>query len=211
LVTGAGPGLGKSTLSQAITKHLETAGLSVQAFREMEIENHPAFVQVMKEFITSGEASRTTLLEAADSYLKGVDGTAQVIVLDALFAYLPSLLAWGDTDVEILDFFDQMAGLLTNFKVIEIHLTGDVKAGLKRAAKREGGDWLAEHITKVSGYRGAPKISTLEDAVDYLNALALRSISLLTTTPWAVAFVNADDGMESATAEALNALSRSVL
>jgi len=203
--------MGKSTLTQAITDHLETAGLSVHMFREMEIEDHPAFVEVMKQFVVSGEATRPALLRAADTYLKLVDGLAQVIVLDALFPYLPSLLAWGDTDVEITEFFAQMAGLLSNFEVVEIHLIGDLEAGLKRAGSREGGDWLAKHIKKVSGYRGAPNVSTLEDAADYLDVLALRSTMLLKNAPWTVAFINADNGIESATTEALDALKMSVL
>jgi hypothetical protein len=210
-VTGAGPGLGKSTLTQAITGHLEAAGLSVHTFREMEIEDHPAFVEVMKEFVVSGEATRPTLLEAADTYLKQIDAATQVIVLDALFPYLPSLLAWGDTDVEILQFFGQMARLLSNFEVVEIHLRGDLGVGLKRAGSREGGDWLAKHIKKVSGYQGAPNVSTLEDAADYLNVLASRSAMLLQKAPWTVAFINADNGIESTTAEALDALRISVL
>jgi hypothetical protein len=206
LVTGAGPGLGKSSLVTNLAEYLEASGVVVHTFMEMEIESDPAFAEVIEEFGARGEVTRPTLLKATGIYLNGIDRAAQVIILDSLFAYLPSLLAWGDTDAEITQFFGQMAGVFANYEVVEIHLTGDVDAGLHRAAKREGGDWLAQHTAKVSHYSGAPNISTPKDVADYLTVLALRSASILQQAPWTVAFVSVDEGANRTTDQALDVL-----
>jgi thymidylate kinase len=194
-VTGSGPGLGKSTLADSLSDTLQGCGISVQLFREMDIEYHPAFSAVIGEFANVGEVRRSTLLAAANEYMTEV-GTLQVdvVVLDALFAYLPSLLAWGDTDQEILKFMFEISSLFTGFKVYEIHLTGDLMAGLNRAGDREGGQWLDEHVKKVSKYRNAPPITTSVEAAEYLETLALRAIPLLEQAPWEVTFFDAELG-----------------
>jgi Mrp family chromosome partitioning ATPase len=61
LVTGSGPGLGKSTLAERLAESLSDSGQSVELFRELEIEDDPAFVDVMREFRSTGEASRSLL------------------------------------------------------------------------------------------------------------------------------------------------------
>src|SRR5580700_5655934 len=92
LVTGSGPGLGKSTLAEGLARTVSEAGRSVVLFRELDIETHPSFSSVMEEFKDTGEVSRSTLLAAASDYLQDAENReAEVIVLDALFAYLPSL------------------------------------------------------------------------------------------------------------------------
>ncbi|HEY1653333.1 MAG TPA: hypothetical protein VGG09_15720 [Acidimicrobiales bacterium] len=183
------------------------AGRSVELFRELDIEDHPAFAAVMEEFTSTGEASRSTLLRAANEYLRQSEGRgAEVLVLDALFGYLPSLLAWGDTDAEIDDFFRRMAELFSDSRVLEIHLRGDLRAALDRAVTREGEDWLTDQVKKTASFRGAPPIATPDEAVSYLNVLAARAASLLERAPWTVSFVDADAGEDDVLAQALEAL-----
>jgi hypothetical protein len=175
----------------------------VELFRELEIEDDPAFVDVIQEFRSTGEASRSTLLRATVAFLRQADRReAEVLVLDALFAFLPSLLAWGDTDEQIHDFFRRMAEVFSGFRVLEIHLCGDLRAALDRATSREGSDWLAAQVKKTAGFRGAPPISTPDEAIGYLEVLSARATSVLEKAPWTVAVVDADTGVDGVLATA---------
>ena len=184
LVTGSGPGLDKSTLAEVLAQSLLNTGRTVELFQELDIEDHPAFAAVMGEFRSTGDASRSTLLRATSEYLRQVEGRgAEFLILDALFAYLPSLLAWSDTDAEVHDFFRRIAKLFSDFRVLEIHLYGDLRVALDRAVLREGEDWLADQVKKTARFRGAPSTSTRDEAVSYLDVLAARAALLLKSAP----------------------------
>ncbi|HEY1830894.1 MAG TPA: hypothetical protein VGG38_11670 [Acidimicrobiales bacterium] len=194
-------------MAESLTDALPGSDISVELFREMDIEHHPAFSAVIEEFVESGEVSRPTLLAAASAYLIEVAALqVDVVILDALFAYLPSLLAWGDTDEDIIEFLVDISELFANFDVFEVHLTGDLVAGLNRAGAREGGDWLTEQVKKISRYRNAPVIATTVDAAVYLDTLARRAIRLLEQAPWEVAFCKADRGASVVHSQAIEFL-----
>jgi hypothetical protein len=207
LVTGSGPGLGKSTLARTLAGSLIHSGRSVELFQELDIEDHADFADVMREFTRTGEVARPTLLDAARRHLRGVAARqADVVIFDALFAFLPSLLAWGCSDAEINGFFEQTAELFAGSRVLEIHLRGNLRAALSRAVAREGGSWLSDQVKKIGGFRGAPPISTPEEAIGYLEVLAARTARLLEGAPWMVTFINADQGPRAVSAEAESAL-----
>jgi hypothetical protein len=204
LVTGASSGLGKSSLAEALARRLEGAGRRTSHFREEDIRTDPAFRGVMDAFETTGVVGLETLLDAAETYLRDVRRRpVDVVVLDALFPYLPSLLAWGHADDDIARFFDRMAVLFAPFTVIELHLVGDTRAGLARAAEREGAEWLDGHVAKVARYAGAPSISGAAGAGAVLADHAARSRRLLEAAPWRVELVDSDAGRAAAVDHAL--------
>lgn len=203
-VTGSGPGLGKSTLARALAERLRLTGCRVVLFAEEDIETDPSFDCVMEEFRSSSRVELATLLRASSKYLDEIaKSAAEIVVFDALFAYLPSLLAWGYSDREIADFMQRMAELFAESPVLEIHLVGDLEAGLTRAGAREGGDWLHRHVLKVSTYEGAPQVSGIGEVAEYLGELERRAARLLLGAPWRVEFLDTDAGFSSVTSAAL--------
>ena len=94
LVSGAVPGLGKSSLSQALASSLESPGLRVELFDEPRILEEPAFTAVIHEWRSHGAVADETLLHGASNYLMSTRRrNVGVHVLDSLFPYLPSLLS----------------------------------------------------------------------------------------------------------------------
>ena len=71
MVTGAVPGLGKSTLSRRIARDLRRAGLAVELFEESHILERPEFATVMAEFRSGRAATPDQLLDATEAYLRG--------------------------------------------------------------------------------------------------------------------------------------------
>jgi len=192
LVTGSVPGAGKSSLARELAAAFEADNRRVELFREEDIRRDAAFGQVMYEFDAVGEVQLATLLGAAADYLTSVrERGSDVVVLDALLPYLPSLLAWGYTDDDISNFFDRLAELFDGFAVLELHLVANPRVALARAAEREGGAWLNDHIAKVSRFtsmRGAP---TLDDVVAFYRGAIARSGRLLARSRWPVAQIDA--------------------
>ena len=106
MVTGAGPGLGKSTLAARLHAHLARMEPRAELFREEDILVHPCFTSVTTEFRSTGQVDRETLVGDARRYLTDLRRRqVPVVVLDALFPYLPSLLAWGHDHEAILQLF----------------------------------------------------------------------------------------------------------
>src|SRR5215510_3376719 len=155
MVTGAGPGLGKSTLAERLHAHLSATAPRAELFREDDILTHPCFAEVSATFRSSGEVPLTVLVGDARRYVRDLDERAvPTIVLDALFPYLPSVIAWGHDDATIRRLFDDLGRALAGHRVVQLHLTGDVAAGLARAAAREGAGWLERFIAKADAYPG---------------------------------------------------------
>ena len=207
-VTGDGPGLGKSTLVRLLHGALSSR-FEVELFREEDILTDPSFDTVMAEFRRTGEASIDALISGASRFSQSVRTRRPVVVvLDSLLPYLPSLFAWGLTDTEIADFFATLASALEPTRLIQLHLAGDVREGLQRASRREGGDWLERQIVKTNSYRGSGQVSSAQDLVGYLEAGAQRARVLLRNAPWPVEEIDAFDGLTDPLPSALSALDR---
>lgn len=194
MVTGAAPGLGKSTLARRLAERLSSTRRTAIAFLEDEITTRSEFAEVMSAFRTSGVASRRHLLEASRSYIAtSRDEIWDVVVQDVLFPFLPSLLAWGHSDEDITAFFLDLADACSDFQLVQIHLEGDPAESLPRAIVREDDDWLAWMIAKVNSYADvtAP-VTDLESLVTHLRRAAARTRWLLTAAPWPVLFIEAD-------------------
>ncbi len=203
LVTGASPGLGKSSLAAALVAALRTSGLHAELFREEDIRSDHAFAALMREFESTGAVQLDSLLAAAKIYLDSVRTLdLDVLVLDALFPYLPSLLAWGYRDADIAMFFARLTTVFVGFDVVELHLSGEVSNALTRAAQREGGDWLDGHLARATQFRSPRPISTIVDLVAYYEGCAERSRTLLAAAPWRVEFLDAGRGEEAVLASA---------
>ena len=199
LITGAGPGLGKSLLANRLHADLAESHVDAVLFEEHDIVDRLEFAPVMEEFRSRGRVEPETLLDCAAAYGRWcVARAADVYVLDALFPYLPSLLAWGYSDRSIERFLDRLRTRLDEVDMIELHLDGDATAALRRASAREGGDWIDRHVAKVSTFDDASAlVETRGDVAAYTRVAATRSRQLLRRAPWPVHFLHADDGPDS--------------
>ena len=207
MVTGAAPGLGKSTLVRRLVEELSSTGRAAIAFPEDEIATRVEFAEVMAAFRTSGVASRAQLLEASRSYIAtSRDQSWTVVVQDVLFPYLPSLLAWGHSDDEIVAFFHDLADVCSDFRLVQLHLEGDPAESLPRAIEREDDDWLPWIIDKVDSYADATDpVTDLESLVMHLRRAATRARRLVDAAPWPAFSIEADasDGTVDAALEVL--------
>lgn len=204
MVTGAAPGLGKSTLVRRLTEALESDALTVTSFLEDEIADRVEFADVIASFRNTGSASLGQLLDASRVYVATCRRESwDVVVQDMLFPFLPSLLAWGHSDDEISAFFDDLADVCSGFHLLQIHLDADPALSLPRAISREDDNWLAWMIAKVGAYADVTEpVTDLDSLIAYLRAARARTRRLLDKAPWPVTTITAGLGND-VTPEAL--------
>ena len=147
-MTGAVPGLGKTTLVRRL------GGGDVVTLLEDEIAGRPELADVMESFRRTGSATRELLLEATARLAATSRGRGPtVVVQDMLLPFTPSLLAWGWSDDEIVRFFGEIREACTGIELVELHLDGPARPALDRAIAREDDGWLAWMIDKVTATR----------------------------------------------------------
>lgn len=199
-----------------MTRHLgdrlDAGGREVVVFLESMIGEREEFAEVMSSFRATGSATRAALLAAtrrfADSYRAGPPA---VVIQDMLLPYLPSLLAWGFSDTEIVELFGDVAAACSGIELIQVHLDGSPKLSLQRAVDREDSSWLSWMIAKVSRYADAPTpLTDLPSLVDYFEGARQRTHRLLAEAPWPVVVIDADHGQEHALNDARRAVTEAL-
>jgi thymidylate kinase len=185
-VSGASPGIGKSVLCQALAGWLTQAGLSVDHFEEDHVLRRPAFARVADDFQTTGRVRPRVLVDATVRYLRdaAADGT-DVVVMDSLVPYVPSLLASGHHEQEITRIVSELAVRIGSIPVLIVFLDGDAVVGLRRASAREGEPWLRWYAAKLLRYGligdHQPDLATLREYLSHERATTLR---VLQRQPW---------------------------
>ena len=153
-MTGATPGLGKTSVSDASRPRSKPRGQTVELFAEDDILERQEFADVVANFRSPGVASIDQLLDASNRYVKSaLASDTDVFVPDTLFPFLPSLLAWEHSDDEIRSFFAALAECCEAVELVQVHIAGEADESLRRAADREGDGWLEQFTGKVGRVR----------------------------------------------------------
>ena len=160
-IWGASPGVGKSTLC---------AGLEFQATGVVELD---------------------TLLTASARFVGAILASADdVVVADALVPFVPSLLAWGHSDRVIGTFIAGLAEILAPVGPVLVYLDGSAEAGLARAARRDGPQWLDGYIGKLARYQVRPRVRDLASAARYLRRERAVTLAAARRQGWGIVRVD---------------------
>lgn len=209
MVTGAAPGLGKSTMARALGERLDTDEREVVVFPEALIAERDEFADVMSSFRTTGTVTGPELVGATRRLAATYRDRPAVVIQDMLLPYLPSLFAWGFSDTEIAALFAAVASACSGIQLVQVHLDGSPAASVPRAVQREEPSWLDWMIAKVARYAdAAAPVTDVASLVRYFERAGQRSKALLAEAPWPVVVVDVDRGHDRATDDAANAVNR---
>jgi hypothetical protein len=203
MVTGAVPGLGKTTLCRKLVNLLNAPSRLAVLFAEHDILVRREFSRVIEAWKTGDPVPTEVLLDAAERYVATcLADDAEVFVQDMLFPFLPSLLAWGYSDEAIRKFCGDLADRCHAVDLVQIHLIGDARPSLIRAGKREGDDWLEQLGVRVSAFPGQEATTDLDGLTHYYRSSARRTQRLLLTLPWPLANLDVELGEHAVASQA---------
>ena len=209
MVTGAAPGLGKSTMARCLGGRLEAGGREVVTLLESVIAERDEFADVMSSFRSTGTATGAALVEATRRLAATFRERDAIVVQDMLLPYLPSLFAWGFSDEDIVDLFARISAACSGVELVQVHLDGSSALSVPRAVEREGLSWLDWLIAKVDRYADASApVTDLASLVEHLERARRRARTLLAEAPWPVVVVDADRGADRAIDDAALAVNR---
>lgn len=174
-VLGSAPGIGKSTLCRGLRAAFERDGLSVDHFAEDDILTAPEFEAVAAEFGATGVVAMETFVAATKAYAARIEAY-DLAIADSQLPYLPSLLAFGHSRVEIAAFLRELAELVDP---VVIFLDGDPEKALRRAVQREDPAWLDWFVAKLARYEVTPAVHDAASAAVYLEAERETILDLL--------------------------------
>ena len=186
-VVGAAPGIGKSTFCQQLVAGLRAGGERVDHFAEAEIMTRPVYAVAAQQFRDTGFIQPRVLVDCTVTYLRQAAAAGvQVVVADALTPFVPSLLAFGHREQDIVEIVRELAAQLPDVRAEVMFLDGDVATALNRAATREGPDWLAWYTTKLARYHLLPDRPTDTDLHTYLAHQRATTLRVATALGWPV-------------------------
>jgi hypothetical protein len=193
-VSGAAPGIGKSTICAGLASWLSELGLSVDSFAEEEVLSRDQFAAVAAEFGATGVVRPSTILDAMSAYARWLQrqGIA-VAVADSLVPFVSSLLAWGHDEDVIASFLMELRDRLGQMTVLIIYLDGDPHVALKRAADREGPGWLEWYTGKLARYQVQPAVTDFGTACAYLGLERDITVRLLERFGWRLVVIGQAD------------------
>lgn len=184
---GAAPGVGKSTVCASLAASLVSDGLRVEHFREEDLFNRTPFAEFAAEFSADGTIDMTKLVDATVAYLDDVD--ADVVVMDALIPYMPTLLALGYDEPAIDAVIDGLTARIANTTIEFVFLDGDPEAALTRAIAREDDGWIDWYVAKLVRYGLVPPDAGLDGACVYLRRERDEMLRTVERQDWSLCLV----------------------
>lgn len=177
IVTGSGPGTGKSTVAGRLHTVLERRSMAVHCFYETDVLNIAEFQTFFGLFRSADRKMVPALQHALDAYLAEHLRDDAVFVSDSLVPFVRWLILGEVPDDDILAFCAWLEGRLKSRAPTLIVLRCSPEAGLARAARSRGDDWIEQWRRRESDYPlyrsqpGTDRSVVFEREAAYFDAL----------------------------------------
>ncbi len=151
MVTGSGPGAGKSTMTEFLAEQLTAQGVPVRCIREDDAAHLDAFAPVRESFRRGSPDAVHALLAAAGNLVQESARLPGVHLVDALlpgYHYLFGLYPASRVAAYNVDLYKA----LRSMRPMIVYLKSDVDSAFRRAVEERGGEWLGEFSERISGH-----------------------------------------------------------
>lgn len=181
MITGVGPGIGKSTLAEGLVARGAELGCAIDLFGEEQIFTRPAFAEVGRAFRerTGGERVYPSAGMLIEGYRRVVDQIRHgAMVFDWSCLGMISDLPWAEGRPDVLLAHARDEWSLTNpLCPVLINLVGEVEVAVARAAVQRGDGWVRRNA-HLAAVRGASARSRLAAIAERIRSLPHESLEL---------------------------------
>jgi len=175
MITGVGPGIGKSTLAEGLAGRAAEFSCEVDLFGEEQIFTRPAFAEIGRAFRDRDEEG-SRIFPSGEMLLDGyrrVIGEAgqRVIVFDWTCLGMISDLPWaeGRPDV-LLAHAREVREVAHARQPVVVNLVADVEVAVARATAQRGSRWLRRyaHLAAMEGARSRVQLAAVAERIRQL-------------------------------------------
>lgn len=171
MITGVGPGIGKSTLAEGLSDRASELGLGLDLFGEEQIFTRTAFAEIGAAFRERRDGVRvypdaSMLLEGYRRVVAGLGDSA--IVFDWTCLAMISDLPWaeGRQDV-LLAHARDVLNLTAHLRPVIVNLVAEVEVAVARAAAQRGEVWVRRmaHLAATSGAAARTRLGAIAERI----------------------------------------------
>lgn len=181
MVTGSGPGAGKSRLAGFLYRQLLLHGIPAEWEYEEDLLVGP-LTAYMSYWRHEDPRAMRSLLDAAETLFLADSERDTVHVTDALFpGFYWLMVKYRRAEIEA--YGQELAELLRPLRPLIVHLDADVGAAFDRAVTYRGETWGRDFLRRASGwhlphYHGPP-VKTREDYLTLTEWLGRNALAML--------------------------------
>lgn len=191
-VLGSCPGIGKTTLAEALVANLRTEGLAVAWFPEEAVLEHPAFATVADTFRKTGGVVPGELLAASEVFARSWSTCEDdVLIIDALFPFVTSLLASGYSERETDAFVRSLWDIVRPAQPLTIYVDGDARVALRRAHEGRGEAWMSDWTARVRRWNIDPPLRDVAAIARHFERERAFTLRLLEDLGWTYTRIDA--------------------
>lgn len=186
MVTGSGPGAGKSTLSAFLYRQLLLRGIPAEWLYEEDLLRSQQLAPYRSAWRHGDPAAMPALLDAARTLFLDHPQHGSVRVTDGLFpCFYWLLVKYRRAEVEA--YGRELAGMLQPLRPLVVHLDADIRAAFARAVASRG-EAFGRDFTRVAAgwtlpYYPGPSVQTPEDYLALTEWLGAHTRELLRGWP----------------------------
>ena len=181
MLTGVGPGIGKTTLAECLAARAGEVGQELDFFGEEQIFTRPAFAEIGRAFRERRGGVRVfpSAEMLLDGYRRVIDGLGERgIVFDWSCLGMISDLPWAEGRPEVLlAHARDVLNLAAPLSPVLVNLVGEVAVAVARAAAQRGERWMRRNA-HLAAVKGAGARSQLAAIAEWLRGLPHESLEL---------------------------------
>lgn len=151
MISGSGPGAGKSTLARRLEREFARSGRKVRVWPESALFEWTELADLADRFRRRDYPTADHLLDAFER-VAGATAADTVWVQDWSWPDLAEDLPWAAELDALCAFSARMRAAAARLRPIVLYLAADIETGLERAVRQRGQAWLARtHRALVGG------------------------------------------------------------
>lgn len=203
MITGSGPGAGKSTLAGRLARELARQGDAVRLWPEGALFEWPELAGLADRFRRQAYPSAADLIATFEQVLRGAPPDT-TWVQDWSWQDLADDLPWAVGLHDLCEFSAQFYVAAMHLHPIVVYLEADITAALNRAVRQRGERWLVR--TQHALTDGTLRSRAIEDVAAAYAARETRIRQSIAAGGWPIATIRVTATADRAFSDAMLAL-----